>query len=125
MCGPTLIALEKVVQEFGYRVGAANQQMIPGAGAGDVEQVALGVVDFLQIGVVADRFDALLQGNDFVVAGHHDHGAKLQPFGEVHGADRDVAAGGFDMLIENLESYARLPDGGFRTNQLRCLICGG
>ncbi len=34
--------------------------MIPGAGAGDVEQVALGVVNFLQIGVVADRLDARL-----------------------------------------------------------------
>ena len=74
---------------------ARHQQMIPRAGAGDVEQVALGVVDFLQIGVVADRLDALLQGDDLVVAGHHGHGAELQPLGQVHGADRDVAAGRF------------------------------
>jgi hypothetical protein len=45
-----------------------------------------------EIGIVADRLDALLQGDDLVVAGHHGHGAELQPLGEVHGADRDVAA---------------------------------
>ena len=119
MRGPTLIALHEVVQKFGYWVDAGNQQMISGAGAGDVEQVALGVIDLLQIGIVADRLDALLQGNDFVVAGHHDHGPKLQTFGEVHGADRDVPAGGFDVLIENLESKARFLDGSARTIQLR------
>jgi hypothetical protein len=32
------IALHDVVQEFRYRFDAGNQQMIPGAGAGDVEQ---------------------------------------------------------------------------------------
>ena len=50
MRGTTLIALDEVVQKFRYRIDSANQQMIPGAGAGDVEQVALGVIDLLQIG---------------------------------------------------------------------------
>jgi hypothetical protein len=107
-----------VVYEFGYRLDAGNQQMIPRAGAGDVEQVALGVIDLLQISVVTDRLDALLQGNDFVVAGHYDHGAELKTFGKVHGANRDVGAGGFDMLIENLECYACFPYGRPRTIQL-------
>jgi hypothetical protein len=40
------IALREIVQEFGCRVDAGNQQMIPGARAGDVEQMALGVIDF-------------------------------------------------------------------------------
>jgi hypothetical protein len=62
--------LPEIVQEFRYRVDAGNQQMIPGAGTGNVEQMALGIIDFLQIGIVADRLDALLQGNYFVVAGH-------------------------------------------------------
>jgi len=40
--------------------------MITRTFAGDVEQVALGVIDFLQIGVVTDRFDAFLQGDDLI-----------------------------------------------------------
>lgn len=95
----TLIAFHEVVQKFGY---SGNQQMI--SGTGDVEQVPLGVVDLLQIGIVADRLDAFLQGNYFVVAGDHDPGPKFQPFGEVHGADRDVPVGGFDVFIENLKA---------------------
>ena len=74
--------------------------------AGDVEQMALGVIDLLQIGVVADRLDALLQRNDLIVAGHDHHGAKLQPLGQMHGADRDMTAGGFDLFVENLERHS-------------------
>jgi hypothetical protein len=102
MQGATLIALHEVVQKFGYWVHSGNQQMISGAGTGNVEQVPLGVVDLLQIGVVANRLDALLQGNYFVVTGHHNHSPKLQTLGEVHRADRNMPVGGFDVFIENL-----------------------
>src|SRR5260370_14891684 len=88
---PILIALHDVVEEFGYRVDAGNQQMIPGPGTGDIEQLALSVIHFLQISVVADGLDALLQGNDLVVAGHYDHGAELATLGNVHAANRHVA----------------------------------
>jgi hypothetical protein len=113
------IALREIVQEFRYRVDAGNQQMIPGAGTGNVKQMAFGIINLLQIGIVADRLDALLQGNYFVVAGHHDDGPKLQTFGEVHSADRNVPAGGFNVLIENLESKPSRVYGGARTIQLR------
>jgi hypothetical protein len=49
--------------------------------------VTLGVVGVLQIGVVADRLEALLSWDDFIITGHYEHSAKLQPFGQVHGAD--------------------------------------
>ena len=42
--------------------------MIARSGAGDVEQVALGVVDLLQVSIVSYRFDPLLQGNDLIIA---------------------------------------------------------
>jgi len=42
--------------------------MVAGTGAGDVEQVALGVVDLLEIGIVCDPLDAFLQRQDLVVA---------------------------------------------------------
>jgi hypothetical protein len=48
------------------------------AGAGDIEQVTLGVVDLLQVSIVAHGFNALLERNVLVVAGHHDHRAELQ-----------------------------------------------
>jgi hypothetical protein len=49
-----------VIEELRSRLDARHQQMIPRPRAGDVEQMTLGVVHFLQIGVVADRFDAFL-----------------------------------------------------------------
>ena len=54
-------ALRDIVQELGNRLDASDQQMIPSAGARDVQQVPFGVVDFLQVRIVADRLDALLQ----------------------------------------------------------------
>jgi hypothetical protein len=108
----------KVVQEFGHRRDTGNQQVISGTGAGDVEQVTLGVIDFLQIGVVADRLDALLQGNYLVVTGHYGYGPELQAFREMHRADRGVAASGFDMFIENLECDSGRLCGGSRTIEL-------
>ena len=84
----------QIIQEFRHRRHPADQQMVSGTGAGNVEQVPLGVVDLAQIGIVADRLDALLQGDHFVVAGHHHHSAELQALGEMHGPDRDMPAGG-------------------------------
>jgi hypothetical protein len=118
MQGATLIALHEVVQKFGCWFHSGNQKMISRAGTGNVEQVPLSVVDFLQIGVVANCLDAFLQRNYFVVAGHHDNGPKLKTLGEVHGADRDVPVGGFNVFIENLESKARFLDGSARAIQL-------
>ena len=77
--------------------------MIPCSCARDVQQVTLGIIYLSQICLVSHRFDALLQGDDFIIAGHDDDGAELQPLGEMHGADRDVTAGGRDVFIENLE----------------------
>jgi hypothetical protein len=43
----TSIACYEVVQKFRYGLDTSNQQMVPGAGAGDIEQVTLGVIDLL------------------------------------------------------------------------------
>ena len=45
--------LHQVIQELRSRGATDHQQMIAGAGAGDVEQVALGVVDLFEV-VMAD-----------------------------------------------------------------------
>jgi hypothetical protein len=64
----------------GGGLDAGDQQMVASAGASDVEQVAFGVVDLLQVGLVGDVLDALLQWDHVVVAGHHCDDAKFQAF---------------------------------------------
>ena len=68
----------KVIEELRCRGNARDEQMIPGPCTGNVEQMTLRVIHLLQIGVVAHRFDPFLQGDDFIIAGHHDDGAELQ-----------------------------------------------
>lgn len=87
MRSATLIVLHEVIQEFRHGSDPSYEQMVSGTGAGDVEQMALGVIDLLQIRIVTDRLDTLLQGDYFVIAGHYNHGAELQTFGEMHSAD--------------------------------------
>jgi len=79
--------MAQVIKEFGCRHYARDKQMISGAGAGDIEQVAFGVIDLLEIRVVADSLNAFLQGDDFVITRHHGDGSEFQTFREVHGAD--------------------------------------
>jgi hypothetical protein len=45
-----LIALREIVKKFRHGRYAGNQQMIPSSGAGDVQQMALGVIDFRECG---------------------------------------------------------------------------
>lgn len=59
-CSAVLKSHAEIVQKFRRGLDAGHQQVIPRACAGHVEQVALGVVDFLQVRVVADRFDPFL-----------------------------------------------------------------
>ena len=49
---------EQVVEELGGRFYAGHQEMIAGAGARDVEQVALGGVDLFEFGLIADPLDS-------------------------------------------------------------------
>ena len=46
----------QIVEKFRGRIAARHQQMIARTRTGDVEQVALGIIDFLQIRIVAHRF---------------------------------------------------------------------
>ena len=45
---------KQVVEELGSRFHAGDQEVIAGAGARDVEQVALGSVDLVEFGVITD-----------------------------------------------------------------------
>jgi len=74
----------QILQEFRGRVGAGNQEAIPRPGAGDIEKVPLGVVDFFEIRHVSNALDSLLKGQYLVIAGHDHDGAKLQPLGKMH-----------------------------------------
>lgn len=43
----------EIVQKLGRRCDTGNQQTVPSAGAGDIEQMPFGVIDLLQVSVVA------------------------------------------------------------------------
>ena len=77
------VSVQQILQELGRRLDTGDQQMIAGAGAGDVQQVPLCVVDILEIGIVGDRLDALLQRQNLVVARHDRDGPEFETFGKV------------------------------------------
>ena len=79
---------KQVVEELGGRFHAGDQEMAAGAGARDVEQVALGGVDLVELGLIAYSLDPFLRRQYLVVACGDYHGAKLQALGKVHQADR-------------------------------------
>ena len=56
----------------------------------------------------------MLKGNDLVVTGHDDDGTEFQAFGEMHGADRDVTVGRFDLVVEHGERQPALLNCGAR-----------
>ena len=70
----------KIVQELRRWFDSSHEEVVPGAGAGDVEKMPLGVVDIFQVRVIRDRLDPLLKRNHLIVAGHDSDGAKLQSF---------------------------------------------
>ncbi len=58
---------------------------------------------------------------DLVAAGHHDYGAELQPFSEMHRADRNDDAGRLGMVVENLGRQSRRFDRVFVAVELHSL----
>ena len=76
-------------------------------------------IHLLQVRIIANGFNALLQRNDFIIAGHHHHGAELKPFTQVHGQNRHMAAGGLDMLVQHLKGQSSRDDCSLRSRQLR------
>jgi hypothetical protein len=85
------ISVQQIVQELGCWLDAGHQEMIAGAGARHVKQVPFAVINIFEIGIVRDILDALLRGNDLVVARHDGDGTEFQPLREMHRSDRDLA----------------------------------
>ena len=46
--------IEKIIEKFGCRASAGDEETIARASTADVEQVALGVVDILKVGIGGD-----------------------------------------------------------------------
>ena len=89
---------QQIVEELGGRFHADDQEMITGAGTCDVEQVALGGVDLVELGLIADSLDSCLRRQHFVITRGDDYGPKLQALGEMHRADCDIARNAARML---------------------------
>src|SRR2546422_10481907 len=77
ICNGAVFSVYEIVEEFGGGFRAGNQEVVAGASASDVQKLALGVVDLFEVGFVGDGFDALLERDDFVVAGHHHVGTEF------------------------------------------------
>ncbi len=61
------VDLAQVVEELRSRLHARDQEVIPGASACDVEQVALGVVGLLKVRVVANGLIREARGSGFLL----------------------------------------------------------
>ena len=72
---------KQVVEKLGGRFGAGDQEVVAGARARDVEQVALGSVDLVELGLIAYSLDSFLRRHYFVIAGGDYHGAKNRASG--------------------------------------------
>lgn len=66
-------------------------KLVSCAGAGYIQQMALGVVDLFQLRVICSGINALLGRNDFIITGHDRYNPKLHALGQVHGSDVDEA----------------------------------
>ena len=78
--------------------------MIAGAGTGDVEQVALGIVNVLQVSLIGHTLYPFLKWNDLVIASHHRDCPEFQTFREVHGADGQSSNRRRDVFVENIKT---------------------
>jgi hypothetical protein len=74
--------------------------MVTSTGARHVEEVAFAVIDLFEIRIVRDVLNALLRGNDIVIARHYCDDTKLKPFRQVHCADRELARSDLNLLTE-------------------------
>jgi len=91
-----------IFDEFRNGCRAAHPKKITRAGTGDVQQVPLGIVDFLEVGIVARGFDAFLRGDHFVVTRNDGDRTEFHAFGEMHRADRDMA------LLDSVDAFCRV-----------------
>jgi hypothetical protein len=70
----------QIDEELRSRIDAGHQQVVAGTGAGDIQQVALGVAALFEIGS-SDTPDPLLYRVHLVSASHDSDGAEFQPLG--------------------------------------------
>src|ERR1700730_9993298 len=82
--------------------------MITSTRARHVEQVALAAIDLFEIGIVRDILDALLRWDYLVVARHYRDRAKLKPFCQMHGSDRDLTGRELDLVAELLHRCGQM-----------------
>ena len=78
--------------------------MVAGTGAGDVKQMALGVVNVLKVGLIGDGLNPFLEWDDFIVASHYCDCPKFQTFGQVHGTDGQPSNRRRDVFIEDIKT---------------------
>jgi hypothetical protein len=100
----------QIVEKFRAGVHARDEQVVSRPRASHVQQMALRVVFLFEIVVVGDGFDPGLKRNYFVVTSHYNNGSKFEPLCQMHRSNGNLAARGFNVLIEHLEPQSGFGD---------------
>ena len=110
--GPLLSAVHEVIKELRCWIEPSDEQKVSGPGAGDIEQVALGVVYVGEVGVVCDGGDPRLQRDHLVIAGGDDDCTELEALGPVHRRDRHGVGRDVGVVVELANGKAEEIDSG-------------
>ena len=91
---PGLVGVEILTCEAKLVTGrlAVTEQVVAGTGAGDVQKLTLGIVDFFEVGTVTKGVDSALGRDDLIIAGDDGDCAEFQALGAVHGCEGDMVA---------------------------------
>lgn len=102
----------RVIEELRRRLYDGDQQAVTCAAAGDLEEVALGVVDLLQSAsspTVSMRSCKGMTSSSQAITTT----ARNSPLAQVHRSDRRTARRGLDVIVEGLKGQSLRPSGWF------------
>ena len=87
------LSASDVVKKFRGRCDSRNKQPVARPSCGDIKELALGRDHLVQFELIRDVRDAVVEGQDALVTGHHDDRAEFEPFGQMHRRKEHAAHG--------------------------------
>src|SRR5437588_10097207 len=86
-------SLSQILDELGCGSHPADQEAVARACACNVQGLALGLINIVELHLVGDLLHPGLEREDLVIAGHDGDGLEFESLGEMHGADGNTAGG--------------------------------
>src|SRR3954447_16379059 len=84
----------EILQVFGGRRYAREQQMFARSSAGNIEQTPFGFINVVEFRLVRGVGDPLVQRQSALVTGHYGHGTELQSLGKANRSRRYLTFAG-------------------------------